>query len=110
MIVVPEPERDYSDRAWNRFPPPLRRKIEDLERDGYEGKRLSVVIIQVWERERATVLVPKELQNTKAYRDTGNFSILKNCGEFELQTVKRNGEAEIKLRDRLEELLRLLPS
>jgi len=56
-------------------------------------------------------LVPaKELQNTKAYRDTGNFSILKNCGEFKLQTVKRNGEAEIKLRDRLEELLRLLPS
>ena len=109
MIVVPEPNRKHFNEAWNRFDPPLPSRLSQIERDGHDGKRLAVVTIQVWERERATVLIPiKDLERTKKYRDTGNFKVLKDCGEFRLQTAR--SESEVKLKDRLEQLVTLLPS
>ena len=108
MIVVPDPERKQSNKAWNRFDAPLPTHIEKLELDGYEGKRIAVVVIQVWERLRATVLIPaRELRRTKTYRDTGTFTVVNNGGEFRIQTVRY--EPEIKLKDKLEYLSSFLP-
>ena len=108
MIVVPDPERAHVNEGWNSFDPPDRSTIENLERDGYKGKKVAVVVIQVWERLHATVLIPaKQLRQTKRYRDTGNFRILNNGGEFRLQAARY--EPEIRLKDRLQDLLTFLP-
>ena len=109
MILVPEPSRKHDDVAWNRFEKSLRLRIEQIERDGYDGKGLSIVIVQVWERERSTVVLPhRELEKTKRYRDTGNFKIKNDCGEFFLETAAY--EATVKLSNRLEAVLKLLPA
>jgi hypothetical protein len=108
MIVVPELEKEHINIARNRFNPPLPSNIEILEREGYDGKKLAVVVIQIWERVHATVLIPaKQLRNTKTYRDTGNFRVINNGGEFRLQAARY--EPEIRLKDRLQDLLAFMP-
>ena len=57
MILVPEPGRKHLNEAWNRFDAPLLSRIEQIEREGSDGKRLAVVIIQAWERETAAVVI-----------------------------------------------------
>jgi hypothetical protein len=109
MIVVPKPGRKHSNEAWNRFDPPLPSRLSKIEREGHDGKRLVVVTVQIWERERTSVLIPvKDLERTRKYRETGNFKVLKDCGRFRLQTA--NFESEVRLKDRLDQLLTFLPS
>lgn len=102
MVLVPDPAREYSDLAWNRIEEPLRNKLSSFEKNGYEGTVFVCVLMQVWEADKRTILVPlKELERVKRYRDTGDFRIKRDGGQFFLETPK--WEDNIKLKDRLEE-------
>jgi hypothetical protein len=79
-----------------------------LERAGHEGQRISVVIVSLWERERATVLIPRKLlERLNRYRNTGDFRVKKDCGEFVLETPR--DEENYKLKDRLEDIFQYIP-
>jgi hypothetical protein len=107
FILIPGPERNLSDRAWNRFDQDLCKRIAKAEQDGCQGKSLSFVIIQIWEREKRCVLIPfKELDTIPNFREKGNFTVLKDCGEFFLQ--KPWYEPKIRLKDRLEQIFEFL--
>jgi hypothetical protein len=107
VIVTPKPRRKYSDRAWNRFDKKLRDRIAKAEREGYQDKSLSFVIIQIWERETCCVLIPfRELDEILGFRKTGDFIVLKDCGEFFLK--KPSYEPKIRLKDRLEQIFEFL--
>ncbi len=107
FIVIPAPERKHSDKAWNRFDQDLRKRITKAEQEGYQGKSLSFVIIQIWEGEKRCVLIPfKELDTIPNFRETGNFTVLKDCSEFFLQ--KPSYEPRIRLKDRLEQIFEFL--
>jgi hypothetical protein len=107
FILIPKPERNLSDRALNRFDQDLRKRITKAEQEGYQGKSLSFVIIQIWEGEKRCVLIPfKELDTIPNFRETGNFTVLKDCSEFFLQ--KPSYEPRIRLKDRLEQIFEFL--
>ena len=103
MVLVPEPTREYVDQAWNRFERPLREKLSKLEKAGHEGSAISCVLVQVWESDKRTILIPlKELDRIKGFRDTGDFKVKKDSGEFLLETPR--WDDNIRLKNRLEEL------
>ncbi len=107
FIVIPDPKRKYSDKAWNRFDQNLRERIAKAERKGHEDKPLSYIIIQIWEREKRCVLIPfKELDKIPKFRETGNFTVLKDCDEFFLQMSR--DESNTRLKDRLEQIFEFL--
>jgi len=107
LILVPDPKRIHSETAWNRIEEPLRVKLSNFERNGYEGGTIKCVLAQVWETEKRIILLPlKELSCLKKFRDTGDFHVKKDGGVFVLQTPR--WEDNVKLRDGLEDLLRLL--
>lgn len=107
FIIIPDPKRKHSDKAWNRFDQDLRERIAKAEQEGYQGKSLSFVIIQIWEEEKRCVLISfKELDRILAFRQTGDFTVLKDCGEFFLQ--KLSYEPKIRLKDRLEQIFEFL--
>jgi len=56
FIIVPDPKREHSEKAWNRFDQNLRERFAKAEQDGYQGKSLSFVIIQIWEGENVVYL------------------------------------------------------
>jgi hypothetical protein len=104
MILVPEPNRAYSDQAWNRIEPPLREKLSRLEKAGHDGSAITCVLVQVWESDKRTIVIPlKELDRIKRFRDTGDFRVKKDGGEFLLETPR--WEDNIRLKNRLEELV-----
>jgi hypothetical protein len=103
MVLVPEPKREYSDQAWNRVEPPLREKLSKFENTGYEGSAISCVLVQVWESDKRTIVIPlKELDRIKRFRETGDFRVKKDSGEFVLETPR--WEDNVRLKNRLEEL------
>ena len=104
MVLVPEPTREYSNLAWNRFELLLREKLAKLVKNGHEGSAISCVLVQIWEAEKRAVVIPlKDLNRVKSFRDTGDFRVKKDSGEFVLETPK--WEDNIRLKNRLEELL-----
>ena len=106
VILVPEPKREYADRAWNRITD-LRNKLLNFERDGYSGGTIACVILQVWEEDEEVVLIPlKELTRVKEFRDKGSFHVKKDAGEFFLVTPR--WDDNIKLRNGLEDIFTLL--
>jgi len=103
MVFVPDPKREYSDQAWNRFEPPLRERLSRLEKMGHDGSAITCVLVQVWESAKRTIVIPlKELDRVKRFRDTGDFRVKKDSGEFVLETQR--WEDIIRLKNRLEEL------
>jgi len=107
FIFTPEPKREQCEKAWNRFDQDLRERIAKAEQEGYQSKSLSFVIIQIWEREKRCVLISfKELDRILAFRQTGDFTVLKDCSEFFLQ--KPSHEPKIRLKDRLEQIFEFL--
>ncbi|MBA3964852.1 MAG: hypothetical protein H0X47_03615 [Nitrospirales bacterium] len=107
FIVTLEPERKQSEKAWNRFEEVLRKRISKAEREGYKDKSLAFVIIQIWEREKSCVLIPfKELNGIMAFQRKGDFTVLKDCGEFFLQ--KPSYEPKIRLKDKLGQIFEYL--
>lgn len=103
MVLVPEPTREYSNLAWNRFEPPLREKLAKLEKNGHEGSAIACVLVQIWESDKRTIVIPlKELDRIKRFRDTGDFRVKKDSGEFVLETPR--WEENIRLKNRVEEL------
>ena len=107
FIIVPDPKREHSEKAWNRFDQNLRERFAKAEQDGYQGKSLSFVIIQIWEGEKCCVLIPcKELNRIRKFRETGDFTVLKDCGEFFLQMPR--DEPNIRLTHRLEKIFEFL--
>ncbi|WHZ23158.1 MAG: hypothetical protein OJF47_002270 [Nitrospira sp.] len=103
MLLVPEPTREHSNLAWNRFEPPLREKLAKLEKNGHEGSAISCVLVQIWETEKRAIVIPlKDLDRVKSFRDTGDFRVKKDSGEFVLETPR--WEDNIKLKSRLAEL------
>ena len=103
MALVPEPTRKHSDLAWNRFEPPLREKLSKLQKTGHEGSAIACVLVQIWESDKRTIVIPlKELDRIKRFRDTGDFRVKKDSGEFVLETPR--WEDNIRLKNRLEEL------
>jgi hypothetical protein len=103
MILVPDPKREYSDQAWNRFEPLLREKLARLEKTGHDGSAITCVLVQVWESDKRTIVIPlKELDRVKRFRDTGGFRVKKDSGEFVLETPR--WEDNIRLKSRLEGL------
>jgi hypothetical protein len=107
FIIIPDENRIHSEIAWNRFDQNLRERIARAERRGSQDKSLSCVIIQIWERERNCVLIPfKELDGILSFRRTGDFRVLKDCGEFFLKTPR--DEPNIRLKDRLDHIFEFL--
>jgi len=103
VVLVPEPAREYSNLAWNRFEPPLREKLAKFEKNGHEGSVISCVLVQILEAEKRTIVIPlKDLDRVKRFRDTGDFRVKKDSGEFVLETQR--WEDNIRLKNRLEEL------
>jgi len=96
MISVPALDREYSNRAWNRIEPPQRYNLQRLEWNGYAGKKVVFTLLQIWEDERAAVLIPlRELFNLKVFKDKGNFTVKKEGSEFFLVTPR--GDSPISL-------------
>lgn len=107
VVVVPASGREHSNRAWNRINPPQPYKLQRLEWNGYEGKHVAFTLLQVWEDERAAVLIPlKELFTLKVFKDKGNFTVNKNGREFHLVTPR--GDSPIMLRTGIEKVFTLL--
>lgn len=107
MVFVPDPSREHSDQAWNRIEPPLREKLLRLEKVGHEGSVISCVLLQVWESDKWTIIIPlKELLRLKTFRDTGDFRMKKDSGDFVLKTPR--WEDNIRLKNRWEELFTLI--
>ena len=103
MVLVPEPAREHSNLAWNRFEPTLREKLAKLEKNGHEGSAISCVLVQIWESDKRAIVIPlKELNRIKIFRDKGDFRVKKDSGEFVLETPR--WEDNIRLKNRLEEL------
>lgn len=109
IIVIPKPERKHFGRAWNRFEPPMREKLKRAEQQGFKGKPLSFVVIQVWERERSCVLIPyKDLVSIPKFRETGNFTVLKDDGGGGYFLQKPRHEPKIRLKEHLEQIFDFL--
>ena len=103
VIVVPDPKREYSDRAWNRIEAPLRHKLLSFE----IGLMISCLFLQIWEEDKRVVLIPlNELKKLKGFRDTGNFNVKRDGREFFLVTPR--WEDNIKLKDSLDGLFDLI--
>lgn len=107
MILVPNPKRMHSDKAWNRIEEPLRDKLSNFERNGLAGETIKCILVQIWETQRRIVLVPlKELNRVREFRDSGDFHIKEESGEFFLQTPR--WDENIRLKDRLDDLFNYL--
>jgi hypothetical protein len=97
MVVVPDIDREHSNRAWNRIEPPQRYKLQQLEWNGYEGKRVAFTLLQVWEDERASVLIPLgDLFKLKVFKGKGNFTVKKEGKRFSLITPRWDSPMELK--------------
>ena len=107
LVVVPASGREHSSRAWNRISPPQAYKLQCLEWNGYQGKKVAFTLLQVWEDEFASVLIPlKELFKLKVFKDKGNFTVNKDGREFHLVTPR--GDSPIMLRTGIEKVFTLL--
>ena len=107
MVSVPDIEREHSSQAWNRIKPPQTYKLQRLEWNGYEGKKVAFALFQIWEDERASVLIPlRELFKLKVFKDKGNFTVKKEGREFFLVTPR--GDSPITLRTGTEAVFSLL--
>ncbi len=103
MVLVPEPTREHSNLAWNRFESPLREKLARFQRNGHEGSAISCVLVQIWESDKRAIVIPlKELEGVKSFRDTGDFRVKKDSGEYVLETPR--WDDNIRLKNRLEEI------
>lgn len=96
MVSVPALDREHSSKAWNRIEPAQRYNLQRLEWNGYEGKKVSFALLQIWEDERVSVLIPlRELFKLKVFKDKGNFTVKKEGREFFLVTPR--GDSPIAL-------------
>ena len=103
VIVVPDPKREQSDSAWNRIEAQLRDKLSSLE----SGSMITCLFLQVWEEDKRVVLIPlNELKRLKGFRDTGDFHVKRDGGEFFLVTPR--WDDPIKLKTGVEQLFTLL--
>ncbi|MER3425243.1 MAG: hypothetical protein C4293_20470 [Nitrospiraceae bacterium] len=107
MILVPNPERKHSDRAWNRIEDSLKERLSRLERNGHSGTKVSCIFLQAWEEEKLTILIPfRDLLRLKTFRDSGDFTVRREGLQFFLITP--TWEENIKLKSRLEDIFSLL--
>ena len=107
MVSVPALDREHSSKAWNRIEPPQRYNLQRLEWNGYGGKKVAFTLLQIWEDERASVLIPlRELFKLKVFKDKGNFTVKKEGREFFLVTPR--GDSPISLATGTEAVFSLL--
>jgi hypothetical protein len=110
FVMVPEPGRGHSDRAWNRFNANTRgwKVLEQLNDRGWEGKRVAVVFVQVWEDEREEVLIPlKILKRLPGFNRTGDFTV-KRVAIGQYAIVTPSWDDEVFLQVKLEHLFTFL--
>lgn len=107
MVSVPALDREHSSIAWNRIEPPKTYKLQRLEWNGYGGKKVVFALLQIWEDECASALIPlRELFKLKVFKDKGNFTVKKDGREFFLVTPR--GDSPITLRTGTESVFSLL--
>jgi hypothetical protein len=107
VISIPALDREHSSKAWNRIEPPQKYKLQRLEWNGYGGKKVVFALLQIWEEERASVLIPlQELFKLKVFKDKGNFTVKKDGRDFCLVTPR--GDSPIMLRTGIEKVFTLL--
>lgn len=96
MVSVPALDREHSSKAWNRIESPQRYNLQRLEWNGYGGKKVAFTLLQIWEDEQASVLIPlRELFKLKVFKDKGNFTVKRVGREFFLVTPR--GDSPIPL-------------
>jgi len=105
LLFVPEPERKWSDRAWNRIEEPYRSRLEELEQTGWRDKRINFTMLQVWESEGRMVLLPlRDLRKVLLFITKGDFTVRKDGATFVHVTPR--GEENISLNTSLSDLFR----
>jgi len=107
IIFVPEPGRKHADIAWNRIDEPIRSKLIELENHGWREQTIRFTLIQVWENERRTVLIPlKTVLTVSTFMNTGDFRVKQDGAMFVLATPR--GEENIALSTSVSDLFRSL--
>ena len=108
-VMIPKPDRSYSDRAWNRIDLPQHQGMKKFEKDGFKGREGRIVFLQVWEAERDVVLLPFQiLQDLQLFREKGDFTVRKDCGTYVLMAPKWEDKSKFKLNTGLNEVFRYL--
>lgn len=74
FVLVPG-RREHANKAWNRFEDELRSKLCELDFSEHEGKRIRVVIIQIWSSIDALILPVQDLEQVSGYKSTGDFTV-----------------------------------
>ena len=107
MISIPARDRAHSGKAWNRIQPPQKYKLQRLEWNGYGGKKGVFALLQIWEEEGASVLIPlQELFKLKVFKGKGNFTVKRDGRDFCLVTPR--GDSPIMLWTGIEKVFTLL--
>jgi len=103
FVLVPERNRKWSHLAWNRLETELRSKLTDLDGSEWEGKRIHVVLIQVWGSIDTPLILISDLRQVPYFNQSGNFRVRDDLGYFELERRKDDG-GNIRLRSLLSDL------
>jgi len=103
ILFVPEPGRKHSYLAWNRIDEPMRSKIIELKKTGWREQIIRFTLIQAWENERRTVLIPlRALIKVSKFMETGDFRVKQDGTMFCLETPR--GEENITLSTSISDL------
>ena len=109
FVFVPDLKRKHRDIGWNQLYDPALSVFRKLEAEGYEGKQVHTVLIQVWPGPFTPIIPLGILEQTAEFISKGWFHVKNNDrGDFVLMRSLKYEGGNLRLDWRLEDVFKFL--